>query len=95
MNNKEWDNPQHDPHAKLAMSQKTIVTRGKDGATWNDKSYKGIEVEVMDVAGAGDSFLAGFAHKWLISGDIEKGIEFANEIAASVVKRRGVVNNIF
>lgn len=94
MNNREWDSPLHDPHAKLVVFPKTIVTKGREGATWNGKSYKGVEVEVMDVAGAGDSFLAGFSHKWLSSGDIEKGIEFANEIAARVVRRRGVVNNI-
>lgn len=95
MNNKEWDNPEHDPHAKMVMAPKTIVTHGKDGAIWNGKSYKGIEVEVMDVAGAGDSFLAGFAHKWLRTNDIESSIEFANEVAAYVVKRRGVINQIF
>lgn len=95
MNNNEWENPAHDPHAKRAMTPKTIITQGKHGAIWNGKSFKGIEVDVMDVAGAGDSFLAGFAHKWLSSDDIEKGIAFANEVAAHVVKRRGVVNQIF
>ena len=95
MNNKEWDNPAHDPHAKMVMAPKTIVTQGKHGAILNGISYKGIEVEVMDVAGAGDSFLAGFAHKWLKTDEIQPSIEFANEVAAHVVKRRGVVNRIF
>jgi D-beta-D-heptose 7-phosphate kinase/D-beta-D-heptose 1-phosphate adenosyltransferase len=94
MNNGEWENPAHDSYAKMVMSAKTIITQGKDGAILNGKSFKGIEVDVMDVAGAGDSFLAGFVHKWLSTGDIEKGIEFANEIAAYVVKKRGVVNQI-
>jgi D-beta-D-heptose 7-phosphate kinase/D-beta-D-heptose 1-phosphate adenosyltransferase len=95
MNKSEWESPLHDPKAKNKMEPKTIITQGKHGAILNGKSYKGVEAEVMDVAGAGDSFLAGFAHKWLSSGDIELAIEFANEIAAYVVKKRGVVNQIF
>jgi bifunctional ADP-heptose synthase (sugar kinase/adenylyltransferase) len=92
MNSKEWENPAHEN--KEAYLEKMIVTQGKDGAMWNGKSYKGVEVEVMDVAGAGDSFLAGFSHMWVKTGSVERSIEFANEIAAHVVRQRGVVNQI-
>lgn len=95
MNNGEWENPAHDPYAKMVMTPKTIITQGKHGATLNGISYKGIEAEVMDVAGAGDSFLAGFTHRWVRTNDIHSSIEFANEVAAHVVKKRGVVNQIF
>ena len=93
MNSKEWSNSAHEN--KERYLEKAIITQGKNGAVWNGKSYKGVEAEVMDVAGAGDSFLAGFAHRWINSaGDVESAIAFGNEIAALVVKRRGVVNKI-
>ena len=92
MNSKEWDNPAHENREKYL--EKTIITQGKDGAIWNGRSYKGVEAEVMDVAGAGDSFLAGFSHMLLKSGNPAKAIEFGNEVAAYVVKHRGVVNII-
>jgi sugar/nucleoside kinase (ribokinase family) len=56
--------------------------------------YHGEEVEVMDVVGAGDSFLAGFSHMYVKSKDPEKSIKFGNLIAANAVKQRGVVNKI-
>jgi bifunctional ADP-heptose synthase (sugar kinase/adenylyltransferase) len=92
MNFKEWDNPAHEN--KEDYLEKAIITQGKNGAIWNGNSYKGVEVEVMDVAGAGDSFLAGFAHKWVTSRSVESSIDFGNQIAAHVVKKRGVVNKI-
>lgn len=92
MNSKEWENPAHEN--KESYSQKTIITQGKEGAVWNGHSYKGIEAEVMDVAGAGDSFLAGFSLMFSKTGDPAKSIEFGNVVAAYVVKHRGVVNKI-
>ena len=69
MNSKEWSNSAHEN--KERYLEKAIITQGKNGAVWNGKSYKGVEAEVMDVAGAGDSFLAGFAHRWINSaGDV-------------------------
>jgi bifunctional ADP-heptose synthase (sugar kinase/adenylyltransferase) len=94
MNNNEWENPAHDPHAKMVMSPKTIVTQGKKGALFAGELHSGEEVEVMDVAGAGDSFLAGFAHMYARDNDIKKSIWFGNKVAAYAVKHRGVVNDI-
>ena len=94
MNNKEWESPLHDPHAKLVMAPKTIITQGKRGALFDGKLYSGEEVEVMDVVGAGDSFLAGFSYWYAMTSDIEKSIESGNKIAAYAVKHRGVVNDL-
>lgn len=92
MNSKEWENPAHEN--KESYLDKVIVTQGKHGALWNGTSYKGVEVEVMDVAGAGDSFLAGFSHMFVRTEDPARSIEFGNEVAAYVVKHRGVINEI-
>lgn len=94
MNNKEWENTHHDPHAKMVMEPKTIITQGKKGALFGGALHSGEEVEVMDVAGAGDSFLAGFAHMYVREDDIKKSIWFGNKVAAYAVKHRGVVNQI-
>ncbi len=94
MNNKEWDDPHHDQYEKSVIFQKCIITQGKKGALYQGKCYSGNEVEVMDVAGAGDSFLAGFSHMYVNTKNIEKSIEFGNKIAAHVVKQRGVINII-
>jgi len=92
MNKNEWENPMH--VNKNNFIDKTIITCGKYGASWRNKMYHGEEVEVMDVVGAGDSFLAGFSHMFVKSKDPEKSIKFGNLIAANAVKQRGVVNKI-
>jgi sugar/nucleoside kinase (ribokinase family) len=47
-------------------------------------------VEVKDMSGAGDTFLAGLVVKYLETKDIRQAIVFANECATEVVQRRGV-----
>ena len=46
--------------------------------------------EVIDVSGAGDSFLAGLIVEFSKSEDMEKAIIFANECASKVVGQKGV-----
>ena len=92
MNSKEWENPAHEE--KWRYAEKAIITRGREGATWNGNTYQGEEIEVMDVAGAGDSFLAGFAHMWVRGAEMKRCLEFANKVAAYAVRHRGVVNEI-
>ena len=48
------------------------------------------KVEVIDVSGAGDSFMAGLVIEYLKSGDIEQSIGFANDCSSSVVQHPGV-----
>ena len=47
-------------------------------------------VEVRDLSGAGDSWMAGFVVKYLETKDPYESIEFANEKATIVVQKRGV-----
>lgn len=72
------------------LKQKTIITRGPNGCDFNGKNYPTHEVSVKDVAGAGDSFLAGLIFKYIYTYDIEESIEFANKCSTQVVQKRGV-----
>tara|TARA_B100001123_G_scaffold437566_2_gene570066 strand:- start:12057 stop:12833 length:777 start_codon:yes stop_codon:yes gene_type:complete len=79
---------------KLPNEYELIVTLGKSGAVWNNKTFPTDDVQVFDVCGAGDSFFAGFINSYMLDRDIEKSIKFANKIAAISVKSFGtyVVN---
>ena len=52
-------------------------------------SVAGAEVEVMNVLGAGDAFLAGFLSAWLRGGDYAECCRRANACGALVVSRHG------
>lgn len=67
-----------------------IVTLGKAGCKHNGITYPVPEVEVRNVCGAGDTFLAALVVKYLEEGDITKALPFANTCAAEVVRHQGV-----
>jgi len=70
-----------------------IVTLGKDGAHLNKFKRFSIDNEhnVRDLSGAGDTFLAALAVKYLENKNIEEAITFANKCSAWVVTQKGVV----
>lgn len=72
------------------LKEKIICTAGQDGCNFRGKNYPVKKVEVMDVSGAGDSFMAGLVIEYLRSEDIDKAIKFANDCASSVVQHPGV-----
>ncbi len=66
-----------------------IVTLGKYGARYKKQTYPAPTIEVSDVCGAGDTFLASLAYQYLLTKDIEKAIMFANIAASITVQHRG------
>ena len=75
----------------FGFSDNIIVTDGKNGATYKGKNYPvETEVKVSNVAGAGDTFLAGLVYSFIKHGKINNAINFANECACKVVQERGV-----
>jgi D-beta-D-heptose 7-phosphate kinase/D-beta-D-heptose 1-phosphate adenosyltransferase len=68
-----------------------IVTRGAKGADAVYHQYKSPapKVEVVDVTGAGDTFLAALAYNYLHTKDIKKAMDFANRAAAVAVQHMG------
>ncbi len=71
------------------LKEKLVVTLGPAGASHKNTIYPVSSVEVRDLSGAGDSFLAGLSVKFLETKDIERAIVFANECATKVVQKRG------
>jgi D-beta-D-heptose 7-phosphate kinase/D-beta-D-heptose 1-phosphate adenosyltransferase len=73
-----------------SLPTELIVTAGSAGATYKDKTFPTPKVEVFDVCGAGDTFLAALVLEFLNTQDIEKAIDFANRAAAITVQHSGV-----
>lgn len=76
-----------------------VLKRGPYGATVFDGpipgtldegvTVKGVQVEVMNVLGAGDAFVSGFLRGWLNDEGYEQALLYANACGALVVSRHG------
>jgi D-beta-D-heptose 7-phosphate kinase/D-beta-D-heptose 1-phosphate adenosyltransferase len=73
-----------------SFSDDVIITMGDQGALYKGKIYPAPEVNVFDVCGAGDTFLAALVKKYLESTDMEIAIKYANLAAGEAVKHVGV-----
>ena len=72
------------------IKKKIIHTMGGKGCEFKGKRYPTKKVEVKDLSGAGDTFMAGLVFKFAETDDIDKSIKFANECASKVVRQKGV-----
>lgn len=70
--------------------KKLIITLDKDGCMYLGNTYPTEQVEIMDISGAGDTFVAGFTTKYLETKDVSESIIFGNQCSTQVVQRRGV-----
>ena len=81
-----------------AVSAATLVVkRGPLGCTVidgaipadldGDRHFRGVEVEVLNVLGAGDAFISGFLKGWLTGADYATCCAYANACGALVVSR--------
>ena len=66
-----------------------IVTKGAEGCYYKNTLYPAQKVNVYDVVGAGDTFLAALVFSYLARGDMGESIRFANKAAAVVVGQPG------
>ena len=78
-------------HERMAYCnyENLIITRGGDGAEYKGDLYPAEKVNVFDVVGAGDTFLAALTYGYLKYGRIDKAIPLANKAAAVAVSHRG------
>jgi len=67
-----------------------IVTMGKNGAKWKNKIFPTPQVDVFDVTGAGDVFLASLCFFNLLTNNLEKSISNAVYLASKSVQHMGV-----
>lgn len=78
---------------KVSSNDKLIVTLGDSGAmykTLNETKYYSIpKIDVTDVCGAGDTFLAAFAFAYMQSNNVDTAIDFANRAAMVTVQHFG------
>ena len=66
-----------------------IITKGGEGTEYQGKLYPAQKVNVFDVVGAGDTFLAALTYGYIKYGRIDKAIPLANKAAAVAVSHRG------
>lgn len=88
INNHEYN--RSEKYITKDFENKIIKTSGEDGCYYQGIRYPVKQQDVIDVSGAGDSFLAGLIIEYSKSNDIIKSIHFANECASKVVAQRGV-----
>ena len=72
------------------LEEKLLITLDKDGTVHKGIQYPAEKVEVVDICGAGDTFIAGFTKEYIQTQNIETSILFANKVAASVIQYKGV-----
>ena len=75
---------------------KLIVTKGSQGCMFQKENgftyYPTESVDVHDLSGAGDTFLAGLVIKYLETRDMDDSIRHGNLCATKAVQERGVYN---
>ena len=88
INGIEYDKTRHTITSE--MMKNLIITQGKKGCIYKNKTYDVLPVEVKDVSGAGDTFISALCCEYIKTKDVEKSIAFANECATTVVQKKGV-----
>lgn len=84
---------------RAATSATLVVKRGPLGCAVIEKdipaslddafNFRGVQVEVLNVLGAGDAFISGFLKGWLNGESYENCCRYANACGAIVVSRHG------
>ena len=91
MNEVEWERCLDKGANYIEWMDRLIVTMSERGCKYFDQVFPvDRSIEVRDLSGAGDSWMASFVVKYLGVGDPYESIEFANEKATLVVQKRGV-----
>lgn len=67
-----------------------IVTMGKHGVLWDQRTYDAPAIAITDVCGAGDTFLAALVYKYLTTFNMDSAIAFAIKAASVTVQHVGV-----
>ena len=91
MNEVEWERCERYGANYDEWKDQLIITMSERGCTYKEKRYSvDNSVEVRDLSGAGDTWMASFVWKYVQNNDIDESIELANKNATIVVQKRGV-----
>lgn len=74
----------------VSTCENLIVTLGDKGAKFQNEIFPTDKVEMVDVCGAGDTFLAALTYFFLLTGNIKTAIIYANKCSAISVQHQGV-----
>lgn len=74
---------------KTSSNSNMIVTLGSRGAMYGNKIFPTKSVEVVDVCGCGDTFLAALSYQYLMTKSINEAIIFANKASSITVQKEG------
>ena len=77
----------------LRFHDNLIITRGGKGAEYQGKLYPAEKVNVFDVVGAGDTFLAALTYGYLKYGSIEKAIPLLTKQQHCCITHRNICIN--
>jgi len=78
------------PFLSAELEEKIIHTKGASGCEYLGKTFEVEPCEVKDTSGAGDTFMAGLVVSYMNGNSINSAIEYANECASRVVRKKGV-----
>ena len=79
------------PYITPMLESKIIETLGSEGCRYRQAVFKVNDVEIKNLSGAGDSFLAGLVVEYLKSeGNISRSLMAANDIATIIVQKKGI-----
>lgn len=73
-----------------SFSKQLIVTLGSKGCRYDQTLFPVEAVEIRDLVGAGDTFLAALTVNYMTTGNIVEALNFANYCATQVIQHRGV-----
>ena len=90
LNRTEFENNKEFIKQNDWILEKLIITLDKDGCKYKGKTYPIEKVDILDISGAGDTFVAAFVHQFVETSNMDKSLEFANHCASVVVQKRGV-----
>lgn len=75
---------------KLPKNHQLVTTLGKRGAKWNNTLFQAPHVDVFDVTGAGDVFLASLVWFYMETSDLPLSIHTAVYLASRSVQHMGI-----
>lgn len=79
--------------AARSLPENLIVTMGSKGAMYKTRNAElkipTSAVDVVDVCGCGDTFLAALTYWFLVSASVSESIKFANQAASITVQHQG------
>ena len=91
MNEWEWELCERKGAKYEDWADKLIITMSERGCLYQNEVYPvNRDIEVRDLSGAGDTFMASLVFKYVETKNLKESIKFANDCATKVVQKRGV-----